>query len=154
MVRERGEREAFEAALGALRRRERSVAELTSWLARRDYEPGEIEAAVEELSAAGELDDERFARLFAEDKRELAGWGPERIAAALAERGIARELIERECSVEDHAGQIERAAALLDRHGRPVGDDRERQRALGFLTRRGYPYEVAYEAIRSRRKAA
>ena len=41
----------------------------------------------------GSIDDERFARRYAEDKRELAGWGPDRIREALAERGVPEELI-------------------------------------------------------------
>ena len=35
----------------------------------------------------GALDDERFARRFAEDKRELRGWGPEQYRATLASAG-------------------------------------------------------------------
>ena len=43
---------------------------------------------MERLLEAGALDDERFARRFAEDKRELRGWGPDRIAEALRARGV------------------------------------------------------------------
>jgi regulatory protein len=150
----RRRRDAYEAALGALGRRERSVAELTEWLDRRGYEPAEVGAAVGALLEQGGLDDERFARLFAEDKRTLSGWGPERIAAALRERGIAEDAIERACGGEDPGEQVERATELLARRGAAVGDERARSRALGYLTRRGYEYEVAYEAIRSLDRAA
>ena len=51
-----------------------------------------------ELIELGELDDERFAFAFAEDKRELAGWGAERIEAALLDRGLDRALAERACA--------------------------------------------------------
>ena len=51
------------------------------------FEPAEIEAAVGLLVETGGLDDERFARRFAEDKRELRGWGPERIREALGRAG-------------------------------------------------------------------
>lgn len=135
-------------ALAALRRRERSVAELTAWLSER-FDTAAVEAAIERLRELGELDDARFARLFADDKRELGGWGPERIAAALAERGIERSLIEQVAGGEPHAEQVDRSAALLDRRGEPLEDDRARSRALGYLTRRGFTYEVAYEAIRA-----
>lgn len=148
------ERDAFEAALGALNRRDRSVAELVAWLEARDYEPVEIETAVGDLIDAGGLDDQRYARIFAEDKRELAGWGPERIARTLAARGIEAALIEEVCAVEDRGGQIERAVGLLAVRGISLEDDRGRNRALGFLTRRGYEYEVAYEAVRSHSRAA
>lgn len=134
-------------ALAALRRRERSVAELTAWLSER-FDAAAVAATIGRLVELGELDDARFARLFAEDKRELAGWGPDRISAALAERGIERSLIERVAGDEAHADQVDRATALLARRGESLGDDRACSRALGYLTRRGYTYEVAYEAIR------
>src|SRR3954449_35581 len=71
------ERDAFEAALAALDRKERTAHELALWLKRRDFDLEEIEAALRRLFEAGVLDDERFARRFAEDKRELSGWGAE-----------------------------------------------------------------------------
>ena len=147
-------RDAFEAALGALNRRDRTVAELVAWLEQREYEPEEIEGAVSALIEAGGLDDERYARLFAEDKRELAGWGPERIGRTLAERGVDRALIAEVCEAEGREQLVERAAQLLAVREIELSDDRGRTRALGFLTRRGYEYEVAYEAIRSRSRAA
>ena len=79
--------DAFERALEALGHRERTTAELGEWLAARGFEPAEVEVAIERLIEAGALDDERFAARFAEDKRELRGWGPERIRGALAARG-------------------------------------------------------------------
>ena len=45
---------------------------------------------IERLTEAGGIDDARFARLFAEDKRALRGWGPERIEEALRARGVGR----------------------------------------------------------------
>jgi regulatory protein len=122
-------------------------------LAERDYGPDEIEAAVCGLIESGRLDDERFARLYAEDKRELAGWGPERIAAALRDRGIDGGLIDLVCS-DGRDEQIGRAAALLGQRGAPLADDRDRSRALGFLTRRGYEYEIAHDAVRAAGRSA
>lgn len=146
-------REALETALRALNRREHSRHELAERLRTRGFDEGEIANVTAELIDAGALDDERFARAFSEDKRELAGWGPERVAAALAERGVAEELIERCCGGEARAELIERARILLGERGERLDDDRSRARALGFLTRRGYAYEIAYEAIRGLARA-
>jgi regulatory protein len=143
-------------ALRALRRRERSRAELASWLADRGVEDAHIAETVQRLEALGELDDAGFARRYAEDKRELAGWGAERIRAALERRGIAAAEIEAALAAEDSGSEVDRAAALLERRSEPLISERSRARALSFLTRRGYPFEVAYEAVRAceRRKAA
>ena len=139
--------EAFERALEALAQKERTAAELGAWLAERGFEPVQIADAVERLVAAGALDDEAFARRFAADKRELRGWGPERIREALAERGLERELIAAAIA-EDHPEQLRRALALLQRRGETPVDEPSRARALGFLARRGYEPELAYEAVR------
>jgi regulatory protein len=150
----RGGPDALEAAIGALRRRERTSAELAAWLRHRGHTDEEIGAALGRLSAAGELDDERFARRYAEDKRELRGWGSERIREALAAKGLPRDLVSRALGTESREAEIERACALLRRGGRRLADDADRARALGFLTRRGYDYEAAYEAVRAATRAA
>jgi regulatory protein len=139
---------AFELAVGAISRKERTVAELREWLAAREVEADEAEEALERLTEIGELDDERFARRYAEDKRDLRGWGPDRIREALVERGIERALAEAAADGDGPAEQAERAAALLRGRGADLGDETGRGKALAYLARRGYDYEVAYQAVR------
>jgi regulatory protein len=148
------EADAFARGLAALRRRERTVSELHEWLAERGFETIEIEVAIDRLVELGELDDERFAQRFAEDKRELSGWGPERIREVLTGRGVDGELIEMALAADVPDRQIERALALLRTRGDPLADDSGRARALSFLARRGYPLERAYEAVRRHRREA
>lgn len=109
----------------------------------------EIEEVIALLMEAGAIDDGSFARRYAEDKRSLAGWGPDRISAALGSRGVARAHIEAALEGEDSEAQLERAVSLLGDRGMSCSDERERERALGLLVRRGYPLELAYEAVRS-----
>ena len=142
-------RDAYELAVRALSHKERSTAELATWLERRDVAEADIEAVIDRLTAIGELDDERFARLFAEDKMDLSGWGSERVREALLARGIAPEHIEAALAGDSEEVQIERAGDLLVRRGRSIDSEAEKTSALGYLTRRGYPYEIAHEAIRS-----
>ena len=66
---------AIELAHRAVGYRDRTVAELRTFLERKRVEPAAIEVAVAELKAAGFLDDARYAERFAEDKRELERWG-------------------------------------------------------------------------------
>jgi regulatory protein len=147
--------EAFERALEALSHRERTTGELTEWLEARGYSRAEVESALTRLIETGAVDDERFAQRFAEDKRELSGWGPDRIREALAQRGLDRELVEAAVAGDGTATQLERAIELLERRGDPPVDDRSRARALAFLARRGYDVDLAYEAVRGvERRAA
>lgn len=140
---------AIDLAYKAAARRERTVAELRTALERRRVEPEAIDAAVEELAAAGFLDDARYAVRFAEDKRELAGWGSERIARELTRRGVSADLID--AALRDRTQQAELSTALTvleQRFRTPPADDRERDRAWRLLVRRGYAPELAYEAVR------
>jgi regulatory protein len=146
--------DAFERAVGALGQRERTTAELASWLAERGYAPAEIETAIERLTAIGELDDERFARRYAEDKRELRGWGADRIREALAAKGLDRATIEAAVGSASADDELTRAIGLLERRGEPAVNEASRLRALGFLARRGYESELAYEAVRAYERRA
>jgi regulatory protein len=141
--------EPLELALRALGQKERSTAELMRWLAERGVSEEDVAATVDRLVEIGELDDARFARRYAEDKRELAGWGAERIRESLIARGVEPEHIEVAMAADEEPDQVVRAAALLARRASPVDSDSGRARALGYLTRKGYTYEVAHEAIRA-----
>lgn len=142
------ERDPFEVALAALRRKERSSAELARWLERRGYGSADVATAIERLTEAGELDDERFARRYTEDKRALSGWGGDRIRQALRARGVGSSLVEAVLASDCPGDELERASELLVRRGRPLTEDADRQRALEYLARRGYDYEIAYQAVR------
>ncbi len=144
---DRESQEALSKALGALRRRERSSAELHAWLIERGIREETADDVVAELVEIGELDDERFAHAYAADKRDLSGWGAHRIATALTDRGIGAGLAERAAG-EPREQELERAVEIVRRKGEDLGDERGRARALAHLTRRGYEYELAYEAVR------
>ena len=139
--------EPLALALQALSRKERTVAEMGSWLHARGVGSDEVEAVVGHLAETGTLDDRRFAERYAEDKRELAGWGEERIRMALAQRGVADEYIS-EALGAGEVDETSRAVAALEARGASLSDALERNRAFGYLVRRGYNAEVAYEAIR------
>ena len=148
--------DAFERAVGALARRARTVAELAAWLEEHSYPLAEIADVIDRLVSIGELNDERFAVRYAEDKRELRGWGPERIREALLAKGVERPLIELAIAGSGGEDELERAIGLLERRGEEPIDERARARALAFLARRGYESELAHEAVRGfeRRRAA
>ena len=86
--------EPLSLALRALDRKERTVAEMGSWLRARGVGSEQVVAVVDRLVATGVLDDARYARRYAEDKRQLKRWGSERIRTALLERGVPAEDVE------------------------------------------------------------
>ena len=139
---------AMRLAYRAVGHRERTVAELRALLERKRVEPDAIDDAVAELRQAGLLDDARYARRFAEDKRELDRWGSERIARELHRRGVGPKLIEAAVSDQSRDAELRTALLLLEQRAPAVRDDRERDRAWRLLVRRGYDPELAYEAVR------
>lgn len=145
-----GEQErALRLAHRALAARERTVAELRTWLERKRVEPAAIDAVVAELCQSGVLDDARYAQAYAQDKRELERWGSERIERDLLRRGVAPELVTAALGARGRSDELETALLLLERRmTTPPADDRERDRAWRLLIRRGYEPEVAYEAVR------
>jgi regulatory protein len=146
---------AIDLAYKAVARRDLTVAELRARLERKHVSPEAIDDAVAELEETGFLDDARYARQFAEDKRELDRWGSDRIATDLRRRGIAPQLIDAAVSSHDRDSELRTALLLLrQRYSHAPRDDRERDRAWQMLVRRGYTPEIAYDAIRAYERAA
>ncbi|HWD75222.1 MAG TPA: RecX family transcriptional regulator [Solirubrobacteraceae bacterium] len=144
---------ALDSAYALINRRDRTVSEVRAQLERKGVAEHLCEAAVQTLSAQGLLDDQRFARLFVSDKRELEQWGNERIRRGLLARGIERELADAALTQagahdDDEESELDRALALLRRRfPHPPEDRRERERALGVLLRKGYESELALDAL-------
>jgi len=149
------EERALELAFGHLSRRDRTEAEMRRYLAGKDVAERDVDAAVAEIVRMGYLDDARYARTFAEDRRALDGWGPERIERRLLALGVDRELVAAAIGTRDGADELEAALELLRRCCRNVpASERERERALGVLVRKGYDLEFAYDAVRAFERAA
>ncbi|MCW3040948.1 MAG: hypothetical protein JWM31_2853 [Solirubrobacterales bacterium] len=141
---------ALDTAYRYLARRDRTVAEVRAKLEHERVEPSTIDAALAELAELGYLDDARYAVRFAEDRRTLDSWGPDRIERKLVALGLAPELIAEALATRDAAEELDAAVAVLRRRfSAPAGDAKERERALGMLVRKGYDLELAYDAVRA-----
>jgi regulatory protein len=140
---------ALELAYRHLSRRDRTVLEVRRHLEARRIEPGTIAEALADLERQGALDDVRYARLFAEDRRRLDGWGPERIERRLLHAGIAPDVVAEVVRSAPETTLEQALEVLRGRVATPPRDDRERERALGLLVRRGYDLDTAYAAVRT-----
>ena len=145
---------AVDLAFRHVARRDRTVSEVRRHLAGKGIADDEIDRAVAELTEQGYLDDAGYARRFAEDRRALDGWGSDRIERRLRELGVGRDEIALALRGFDPGTELDAAVELLRRRWRqPPADDRERERALGFLVRKGYDLETAYDAVREHARA-
>jgi len=143
---------ALTLAYRYLNRRDRTETEVRAHLEGKGIDPGDVEQVIATLQDQGFVDDARYARLLAEDKRNLEGWGSERIRRTLSARGIDSELIEDALAADgDQQGtttEIDRAVAVLSRRfPTPPRERRERDRALAVLLRKGYDVELALDAL-------
>jgi regulatory protein len=145
----------LELAYRYLNRRDRTEGEGRKLLAAKGVEDDAAQDAIETLREQGYVDDARYARLFAEDKRALEGWGTERIRGTLALRGIDRELIDAAVQADGGAGsELERALEVLRRRfPSPPRERRDRDRALAVLLRKGYDTELALDALTAHARA-
>jgi regulatory protein len=159
-------------ALAHVNRRERTVAELLAHLERKGVSDALAQATVGELVDQRLVDDARFAEMFITDKRELEGWGAERIRRGLSAHGVDRDLAEQALAAADasHAGpfpdgageatprpatELERALELLRRRfPDPPLQRRDRDRAFGMLVRKGYESELAVDALAAHARGA
>ena len=135
--------------------RDRTVLEVRRHLEAKRVEPHTIEQTVTELLDQGYLDDARFARRFTEDRRTLDHWGNERIERKLLSSGVEPSLITAalhspdSMTGETHSEFDAALATLTRRFATPPETDRDRERALGFLVRKGYDLDLAYDVIRA-----
>lgn len=142
--------DCHERALRLLAVRPRSRRELRSRLLRAGFPDDEVEDELARLEAVGLVDDEAFARLFAEHQVTERRAGRRAVANALAAKGVARATIEG--ALEQIGGDdVARAEDLArDRARRLAGQrpDQAFSRLVSFLARRGYDGGTARRAAR------
>ena len=133
----------------SLNKRDRTINEVGGMLLGKRVEPAVADQVVTELIELGYLNDARYAERFAEDRRRLDAWGSDRIARRLRELGVDQESIDAAVGAQDPEEELNAARELLRRRcPTPPTTRAERDRALGILVRRGYPAELAFDALR------
>jgi regulatory protein len=136
-----------EAAIRLLARREHSAQELARKLRRKGWPELLIEPCIGELVEAGLQSDERFAESFVRTRAEKA-YGPVRIKAELAERGIDRSLANRALGALDVDWLAQAAKWYGRRYGEGSASDlKEKSRRRQALARRGFDESVIRELI-------
>ncbi len=139
--------DAREAALKLLARREHAYQELVYKLTRRGWPEDMVREQLDVLAGANLQSDERFTESYVRS-RAGKGFGPVRIRAELAERGIDRALAQRGLA----AAEIDWFACAADwyqrRYGeKPVADLKEKSRRQQALARRGFSHEHVRELL-------
>jgi regulatory protein len=142
-------RQAYNAAVRLLARRDHSIAELTRKLLAREHGQAAITSAIEALIDANYVNDARFAELFAEQRMQQ-GHGPLSIRSKLVERGVDSPLIEqtiRSLRVDwaEHARSV--IAGRFSADEVASTDQRATARIARFMHSRGFSPGDALRAL-------
>jgi regulatory protein len=110
---------------------------------------------LEKLGDLNYLNDEAFARNWAQSRIRGGNYGAKRIEQELKAKGIGpslrRQAIREAC---DRQSERENAKRLLERKFRdePLSDPKILRRAAAFLQRRGYTGETIFDLLRHHRE--
>lgn len=139
---------ARDYALLLLSYRERTEKEMAERLRRKSYPAETASALIADFKRLGLLDDERFARLYVQERARLNPRSARVIGMELARKGISREIAEKALSGEFVAGREEEMAAELVRRAasrlRGAPPEAAKRRLWAYLARRGFaPGQIA-----------
>lgn len=146
-------RQAMDIALNQLGIRSRSEKELRQALARKKFEPDVIAHAMARLAELGYINDERFARDWA-NYRLRQGKGPEIVRIELRQKGVAAALISQalataEVGKDEQADIVLRAARRKFEQLKKLPPRDASRRLTAFLARRGFSPDMVRDALHS-----
>ncbi len=153
---------ALDSALGLLEVRARAKREIETRLAQKGIEEGIIAEVIAKLVRLELINDAQFAAQWVEAKTRVSGNRPvgrRRLSSELYAKGVAKEQIADAVDVITNADELALARAAASKKVRTVPSDREtlqkeRQKLMGFLQRRGFGWEVVKQVTRESLSAA
>ena len=146
------EKAARVAAFDLLARKSWSGRDLTRRLRRRGAPTEVAQAVVAELTSRGYIDDQAFARWWAEARARGRRIGSRRLRQELGAKGIPREMIDAAIAAAfDEVGEAQRALEAARRRLPALLRGRQAARAsvrlADYLLRRGYPAAAVRHAV-------
>lgn len=142
-IRKDGERQiAIDFALKKLRNR-KTTWEIKDLLFKEGIDEDAILAAVDYLQDYGFLNDREYAELYARDKRNLNGYGPDKIRYLLKQKGVDDELIADALEHFTQDDEIELVEKIVHKkYVRNRNLSKEKTKIIRFLLSRGFEYSA------------
>ena len=137
-------------ALRLLSFKPRSVEEMRERLTRKKYPEAVVHEAVEALLKQGLLDDEKFAKLFANSRVYTRPTGRKQLEFDLKKKGLSKELVENTIKgLQDYDEKKSARDLVYTRFQKMTGVSKEKKksRIYGFLKRRGFQNDVIFETL-------
>ena len=136
----------MDAALNIITYKDRTTAELRKKLADKGYESSEIDEVIAKLAEYNYVDDQRYAMRFAKERSESRGVRV--IRMELKNKGVSDSSIALAMEELD-TDECETVEKLLRRRygNEDLRDEKIRNRAYGYLQRRGFSYDTISKGI-------
>lgn len=132
-----------------LKFRPRSVKEVREKLSFKDFPETVVKQVLDELSEQGLLNDEEFARSWAEGRLLSKKLGLRKIRSELALKGVSRDIIDRTQEyLLSKYDESESAKELLGNKFRNGLSGIPAEKLIGVLVRKGYSFPLASKIVR------
>ncbi|MBN1990479.1 MAG: RecX family transcriptional regulator [Bacteroidales bacterium] len=131
-------------------RQEKSPGDLRTKLQSWGAEPSEISKIIESLTTDGFLNEERFARSYANDKARFNRWGPVKIKMMLTAKGISPDVIKEtlenltDMFSNDSLQQLIAQKAKTIKHSTA---SELKMKLVRFMVSRGHNTSTAFKAV-------
>lgn len=142
-------RRAIAAALNSLSYRARSEGEIAQKLRQKGFPAPAIEATLERLRGWHYVDDADFASRWIENRQEHRPRSERMLAQELRQKGVDTDTIAETIADAgiDEVGDARELAAKQRAKLAPLDPETRTRRITGFLSRRGYSWEVIRQAL-------
>ncbi|MCX6809277.1 MAG: regulatory protein RecX [Candidatus Berkelbacteria bacterium] len=152
----RQQKRALNRALFYLSQRSQTQKQIEEKLARKEFASDDIEFAIKKLKDLEFIDDLKFAKNYVRQSLTLKPKGKRRLFLELVRKGVLKDLIEQALEEElTEENEQERLDEVLQKYlKRSANVPREKiyNRALGFLMRRGFSYDLSKKALQDAMK--
>lgn len=136
---------AKDGALRLIIQRPRSVQEVRQRLLKKEFAPETIDSVCQRLVEIDMLDDAAFARYWVEQRERFKPRSPLALRQELAQKGIARDIIDEVVSDVDPEEAARTAAHQKVSRWQSLTRDEFFKKCSGFLQRRGFSYGITYK---------
>lgn len=137
---------AYDRAIRYLALRPRSRWEIEDYLKRKAYDEPVITEVLSKVSSKGYIDDEKFARSWAETRQLLNPRSKKQLSMELRKKRISNEIID---SVLSEFSEDDELSVLKDLITRKQKQTRyqDSDKLLSYLARQGYSYHLIKQAL-------
>ncbi len=130
---------AFEKAMGYISYRLRSEAEIKLYLRQKGYAEDVAAECLRMLSTAGAINDERFARLWVEDRRRIRQTSTARLRSELAAKGVSRDAVDTALAGADMQDDVTAIMELVQTRQLERRYE-DRQKLIRYLGGKGFSF--------------